>query len=120
MTQNADFSLREAHNHTLHLLLDRGNLTYLFIAVGSILSASILGFILLMVTGAPIMGHLITILIKLATAFAVFVLASKTIDNIARINKNPFPRASTASLTARPCCNTAPSSPCSSVANTSS
>ena len=86
MTQNTDFSLREAHNHTLHLLLDRGNLTYLFIAVGSILSASILGFILLMVTGAPIMGHLITILIKLATAFAVFVLASKTIDNIARIH----------------------------------
>lgn len=86
MTKNADFSLREAHNRTLHLLLDRGNLTYLFIAVGSILSASILGFILLMVTGAPIMGHLITILIKLATAFAVFVLASKTIDNIARIH----------------------------------
>lgn len=86
MTQNTDFSLREAHNRTLHLLLDRGNLTYLFIAVGSILSASILGFILLMVTGAPIMGHLITILIKLATAFAVFVLASKTIDNIARIH----------------------------------
>lgn len=86
MTQNADFSLREAHNRTLHLLLDRGNLTCLFIAVGSILSASILGFILLMVTGAPIMGHLITILIKLATAFAVFVLASKTIDNIARIH----------------------------------